>query len=83
MATTVHLTPALERFVRNCVKSGRFVDASEVVRSGLRLLAEAEERHRQFQAMLREAELEADRDGAHNIESVLAEVDRIIDETNR
>jgi antitoxin ParD1/3/4 len=78
VATNVHLTPELERFARECVEGGRYNNVSEVVRSGLRLLQEAEERRRQFQAMLQSAEAEADREGAHSIDSVLAEVNAII-----
>ncbi len=65
MATSVHLTPELERFARKCVKSGRYNDVSDVVRSGLRLLREAEERRRQFAESLKEAEEEADPDVTH------------------
>jgi antitoxin ParD1/3/4 len=83
MATNVHLTPQLERFARQCVKSGRYNNVSEVVRSGLRLLQEAEERRRQFAAMLREAEAETEREGALTLESVLAEMDEIIDASRR
>ena len=43
MATNVHLTAELERFTRECVDGGRYNNVSEVVRSGLRLLQEAEE----------------------------------------
>ena len=56
---------------------------SEVVRSALRLLQEAEERRRQFGAMLREAEEEADRDGTFTVESVLAEAREIIEASKR
>ena len=38
----VSLTPELERFVQDHVKSGMYQTASEVVREGLRLLAERE-----------------------------------------
>ena len=79
MATNVHLTPELERFARECVTEGRYNNVSEVVRSGLRLLQEREEARRQFTAMLREAEDEADREGTFTIEEVLAEMDAIID----
>ena len=40
----VSLPPALERFVAAQVAAGRFRTASEVVREGLRLLQEAEQR---------------------------------------
>lgn len=78
MATNVHLTPELERFARDCVEGGRYNNVSEVVRSALRLLQEAEERRRQFTAMLEEAEREADRDGAIAVDGVLSEIDEII-----
>ena len=78
MATNVHLTPELERFARECVEGGRYNNVSEVVRSGLRLLQEAENRRHQFHAMLQEAEAEADRDGAITLDSVTAEIDGII-----
>ncbi|HXZ00976.1 MAG TPA: type II toxin-antitoxin system ParD family antitoxin [Stellaceae bacterium] len=83
MATNVHLTPELERFARDCVKGGRYNNVSEVVRSALRLLQEAEERRRQFKAMLQEAEQEAQRDGTVSVDSVLSEIDGIIDDLER
>ncbi|HUY39068.1 MAG TPA: type II toxin-antitoxin system ParD family antitoxin [Candidatus Binataceae bacterium] len=52
VATNVHLTTGLERFTRKCVKSRRYNSVSEVVRSGLRLLQEADDRRSQIQAML-------------------------------
>ena len=79
MATNVNLTPELERFARECVDSGGYNNVSEVVRSALRLLQEAEDRRRQFQAMLQSAEHETDRDGAVSVDAVLAEMDAIID----
>lgn len=78
MATNVSLTPALERFARKCVKSGRYNNVSEVVRSALRLLQESEARREQFEATLKDAEAEADRIGTFTVEQVLAEADRII-----
>ena len=79
MATNVHLTPELERFARECVADGRYNNVSEVVRSALRLLQEREEARRQFPAMLREADDEADREGTFTIEQVAAELQAIID----
>jgi len=43
---SVHLTPELDRFVATKIKSGRYENASEVVRAGLRTL-KREERKRQ------------------------------------
>jgi antitoxin ParD1/3/4 len=83
MATNVRLTPELENFARQCVEAGRYDSVSEVVRSGLRLLQEAEDRRRQFQAMLQESEAEADRDGAIPTAEVLAEIDAIIHASER
>jgi antitoxin ParD1/3/4 len=78
MATNVHLTPELERFARDCVEGGRYNNVSEVVRSALRLLQESEQRRLQFEAMLREVEAEADREGPYSVDEVIADVDEII-----
>ena len=43
----VSLTPELQEFVANKVQSGLYQTASEVVREGLRLLRERDERSRQ------------------------------------
>jgi antitoxin ParD1/3/4 len=79
MSTNVHLTPELERFARECVAEGRYNNVSEVVRSALRLLQEAEDQRRQFTTMLREAEEEADRDGPFTLDEVVTEAQAIID----
>jgi len=79
MATDIHLTSEPERFARECVAEGRYDNVSEVVRAGLRLLQEAEEQRRRLLAVVREAEAEVERDGTFTLESVLAEVDAIID----
>ncbi len=79
MATNVHLTPELERFARECVDGGRYNNVSEVVRSALRLLQEAEQRRAAFEEMLREAKAEAHRDGVVTLEEAMAEIDRIIE----
>ncbi len=78
MSTNVHLTPELESFARACVDEGRFNNVSEVVRQGLRLLQESEERRQHFNAMLKAAEAEADREGSFALDDVLAEADAII-----
>jgi antitoxin ParD1/3/4 len=83
MATNVHLTAELERFARECVEGGRYNNVSEVVRSGLRLLQETEDRRRQFRTMLQAVEDEADREGIVPLDNVLAEIDDIIDAAER
>ena len=78
MGSNVDLPPELERFAKACVASGRYSSVSEVVRPGLRLLQEAEERRVRFNHMLDEARAEAEREGYQSIEQVLAEMDEII-----
>jgi antitoxin ParD1/3/4 len=83
MGTNVHLTPELERFAREVVAEGRYNNVSEVVRQGLRMLQEAEERRRAFTKTLDDAVAEAERDGWISGEDALAEMDRVIDELER
>ncbi len=78
MATNVHLTPDLENFAHECVKSGRYNNVSEVMRSALRLLQDREAERKAFMAMLKAARSEADRKGTYSIESVAVEMDAII-----
>jgi antitoxin ParD1/3/4 len=83
MGTNVHLTPELERFARECVAEGRYNNVSEVVRQGLRMLQDAEERKRGFMAMLREVEADVELHGTVSADEALAEMDRIIDEVEQ
>ena len=83
MATNVHLTTDLERFAKHCVESGRYNNVSEVVRSALRMLQDAEARRERFMVMLDEARAEGERDGFVEIDDVLAELDGIIAEAGR
>jgi antitoxin ParD1/3/4 len=70
MGTNVNLTPELERFAQAFVESGRFNNVSEVVRSGLRLLQEAEERRAAFVASLEAAREEGLRQGFVTVDEV-------------
>ncbi len=79
MGTNVHLTPELERFAQSCVASGRFNNVSEVVRSGLRLLQDTEERRAAFVASLEAAVAEGERDGFLTADEVETEVQAAID----
>jgi antitoxin ParD1/3/4 len=51
----VNLTEELDRFIARKVKSGRYENASEVVRSALRTLEREEQRHEAKLAALRAA----------------------------
>ncbi len=83
MATNVHLTPKLVTFARSCVASGRYNNVSEVVRAALRLLQDTEERRQRFNAMLEGVRDEAEREGVHDLDAVLAEIDSTIDQASR
>ena len=83
MATNVHLTPELESFARACVEGGNYNNVSEVVRSGLRLLKEQEERRRVFDAMIAQTLEEADKKGARRMDDVLARADAAIEAAQR
>jgi len=77
----VSLTPELERFAEQCVRTGRYGSVSEVARAGLRLLQEAEERRRGFLDMLAAAEAEGEAEGFATVDVVAAELDQVIADT--
>jgi antitoxin ParD1/3/4 len=79
MGRNVNLTPELERFARACVESGRFKNVSEVVRSGLLMLQEAEERRAAFVASLEASREEGLRQGFATVEEVEVDVKAAID----
>ena len=59
----INLTPGLDRFVATKVKSGRYENASEVVRAGLRSLEREEQRYEAKLSALRAAIDEGDASG--------------------
>ena len=59
----VNLTDELERFVLEKVESGRYENASEVVRAALRTLEREEQQHKAKLAALRTAINEGDASG--------------------
>jgi antitoxin ParD1/3/4 len=59
----INLTAELDRFVATKVKSGRYENASEVVRAGLRNLEREEQRYELKLAALRAAIDEGDASG--------------------
>jgi len=83
MGTNVHLTPELERFAREVVAEGRYNNVSEVVRQGLRMVQDAEQRRRAFTKSLDDAVAESERDGYVELEAVLADLDKIIADSER
>ena len=74
----VTLPPDLERFATEAITAGRFRDRDELVAAGIALLQQAEAERAAFVRSLEEAEAEADRDGWHSLDDVMAEADRII-----
>jgi antitoxin ParD1/3/4 len=52
----VSLTPELERFIKQEIDAGRFGTADEVIREGLRVMAERREAIADVNAMLDESE---------------------------
>ena len=83
MATNVHLTPELESFARECVEGGLYNNVSEVVRSGLRLLKEQEERKQAFDLMIAQTLKETVDNGTRKIDEVLARADTVIEAAER
>ena len=79
MSTNVHLTPDLESFARACVETGHYNNVSEVVRSGLRLLKEQEDRRQAFDAMIAETLKETDDRGVRDVDDVLARAAAVIE----
>ena len=59
----VNLTDELDRFVLKKIKSGRYENASEVVRAALRTLEREEQRHQAKLAALRKSSDEGDASG--------------------
>lgn len=74
----VTLPPELERFAAEAIAAGRFRDRDELVAASIELLRQSEAERAAFMRSLEEAEAEADRDGWHSVDEVMAEADRII-----
>lgn len=75
----VTLPPDLENFVADAVAQGRYRDASEVVRAGVKLLQWAETEWGDLIASLEQAAAEGERDGFSAIEAIEWELDVIIE----
>ena len=74
------LPPELERFAAEVVAAGRYRDVADVVAAGVTLLQRQEQARAEFVASLEAAEAEAEREGWHSLDDVLADMDRIIAE---
>ena len=83
VATNVHLTPELESFARECVEGGLYNSVSEVVRSGLRLLKEQEDRRQAFDLMIARTLEETGDKGARKMEQVLVRAGAVIEAARR
>jgi antitoxin ParD1/3/4 len=59
----VNLTDELDRFVADKIASGRYENASEVIRAGLRALEQHERAFEAKLALLRDALVEGERSG--------------------
>ena len=77
MPSSYALGEHFEQFVKQQVKEGRYVSASEVIRDALRLLEE-EERHRQaaIQAMRADIRKGLDSGKAKSADAVLSRLER-------
>ena len=76
MASSYTLGPRFEGLIRNLLAAGRYNNASEVVRDGLRLLEERERRLAALDAMLAEGLADAEAGRVHDIEDVRAHLRR-------
>jgi antitoxin ParD1/3/4 len=70
----VNLTPHFENFVESQIETGRYTNASEVIRDGLRLLEEHQQLH---EAKLRD--LRAALDEGENSPDVPFDIEKIIE----
>ncbi len=83
MGTNVSLTTELEHFAQYCVESGRYNNVSEVVRSALRMLEDAEERRAAFVKSLDDAIEEGRQNGFLTLDEVVANVSAAIEAVKR
>lgn len=79
----VSITEDQRRFIDASVASGRFANASEVMRHALRLMQDAEDRRAAFVRMLEDVAATADRDGTLAPDTVDAEMQAAIADATR
>lgn len=79
----VNLTKELDRFIARSVKRGRYANASEVMRSALRLLEIEERENEEKLKVLRKAIAEGDASDSMDGEEFFKELSVYIDEVAR
>jgi antitoxin ParD1/3/4 len=79
----VNLTKEMDRFIAKSVKSGHFANASEVMRSALRMLAREEREYEEKLAALRTAIAEGDASAFMDGEEFFDDLSSYIDELAR
>jgi antitoxin ParD1/3/4 len=83
MASSYTLGPRFEGLIKDLLAAGRYNNASEVVRDGLRLLEERERRLAALDAMILEGVKAADEGRVHDLEDVQQELTRRLRKTRR
>ena len=79
MPTQIELPPDLKAFTRACVAGVAVAATGDVIRTALRYLQNAESRRPAFNAMFDETRQEVARNGTHDVDDVLGEVDAMIE----
>ena len=83
MASSYTLGSRFEGLIKNLLATGRYNNASEVVRDGLRLLEERERRLATLDAMIFEGVKAADEGRVHDLEDVRQELTRKLRKARR
>lgn len=81
--TELTLTPELEQFAENCVRSGRYDSVHQVAEAAMRLLRTAEAERAAFIATLEDAEADGETNGFLTIEDVERRMDAMIEAVAR
>ncbi len=79
MASSVNLGDALEAFIDDAVKNGRYGSRSEVLREGVRLVQEREALWRKFEAEIQKGLDSIDRGGGVPIDEAFERVRQKLD----
>jgi antitoxin ParD1/3/4 len=75
MPSSVNLGPTLEGVIDSLIRGGRYQSRSEVMREGVRLVQEREQRLAALDASIAEALADVDAGRVHDLDEVLAEID--------